>query len=126
MFGCEVHNSIMKVGNDGLEPYAPENSTTDPVAGGHARYIIGWDDNKVIPNAPIKGAFLVMNSWGASWGANGTSWVSYQVWNDQETDDMGITSMIVPTPSPTPTPTATPTDCPEKQQIADIKKILGL
>ena len=121
MFGSEVHNSIMKVGSDGLEPYAPHNSKTDPVAGGHARYIIGWDDTIGIPKAPIKGAFLIMNSWGDKWGSDGTSWVSYQVWNDQETDDMGITSMVTPTPAP-----LSSTDCPEKQQIADIKKVLGL
>jgi C1A family cysteine protease len=119
MFGCEVHKSINNVGNDGIEAYAPENSTIDPVEGGHARYILGWDDTKGIPNAPIKGAFLVMNSWGDSWGLDGASWISYQTWKDQETDDMGITSMITPS-------TTVSTDCPEKQEIADIKKILGI
>ena len=93
MFGCDVHSSINNVGSDGLEPYSPPNSTTDPVEGGHARYIIGWDDTVAIPNAPINGAFLVMNSWGPSWGADGTSWISYQTWLDQETDDMGITTI---------------------------------
>lgn len=68
MFGCEVHNSIFNVGSNGLEPYASPNSTTDPIAGGHARYIFGWNDNQEIPNAPITGAFLVMNSWSANWG----------------------------------------------------------
>ena len=99
MFGSEVHQSIMKVGSDGLEPYAAENSSKDPVVGGHARYIIGWDDTKEIPGAPVKGALQIMNSWGPDWGVDGTSWVSYQVWNEQETNDMGITN--VNTPSPT-------------------------
>ena len=98
MYGSEVHQSIMKVGKDGLEPYAPEKSTTDKVVGGHARYIIGWDDSKQIPNAPTKGAFQVMNSWGPDWGDNGTSWISYQVWKDQETNDMGITNIVISTP----------------------------
>ena len=35
MFGCDVHDSIMNVGSDGLEPYAPENSKTDPIDGAH-------------------------------------------------------------------------------------------
>jgi len=100
MFGSEVHKSIMKVGKDGLEPYAPENSSNDPVVGGHARYIIGWDDTKKIPNAPIKGAFQIMNSWGPDWGDNGTSWISYQVWKEQETNDMGITSINKPNNPP--------------------------
>lgn len=102
MFGCEVHSSIMNVGSDGIEPYAKSSSVSDPAVGGHARYIYGWDDNRTIPNAPIKGAFLVRNSWGPDWGANGDSWVSYQVWKDQETDDMGITSAIFPNVAPVP------------------------
>ena len=36
----------------------------------HAVSIIGWDDNK--------GAWLVRNTWGASWGDNGYFWVSYK------------------------------------------------
>ena len=112
MFGIDVHNSIMNVGSDGIEPYAPENSTKDPIAGGHARYILGFDDTKTITGTSTKGAFLVMNSWGSSWGANGLSWISYQVWLDQESDDMGITSVTVPTPPnpvpPQPVPVVTP------------------
>ena len=116
MYGSDVHNSIMNVGSNGIEPYSPENSTTDPVDGGHARFILGFDDTKVILNAPIKGAFLVMNSWSNSWGMNGLSWISYQTWLDQETDDMGITNIVTPTPTPTPnpspvTPTPSPADC---------------
>lgn len=115
MFGCDVHESIMNVGSDGIEPYASPSSRTDPIAGGHARFIIGWDDTKVIKGTSTKGAFLVMNSWSSGWGANGTSWISYQTWKDQETDDMGITSLITPTPGPgpvTPVPPVTPIDYP--------------
>lgn len=96
MYGSDVHNSIMNVDSTGIEPYAPENSTKDPIAGGHARFILGFDDTKVITGTTTKGAFLVMNSWSNRWGANGLSWISYQTWRDQETDDMGITSVISP------------------------------
>lgn len=92
-FGAPVHQSIMSVGDDGKEPYAEIDSEDDPVVGGHARQVIDYDDDMEIPNAPIKGAFLVMNSWGPDWGNNGTSWVSYQCWLDIETDDMGLTSL---------------------------------
>jgi C1A family cysteine protease len=112
MYGSDVHESIMNVDSTGIEPYASPDSTTDPVAGGHARWVLGWDDTKSIKGTITKGAFLVMNSWSSSWGANGTSWVSYQTWLDQETDDMGITNMVAPIPVPNPTPVPTPTPAP--------------
>ena len=102
-YGSNVHQSIMDVGADGKEPYATEDSEDDPVVGGHSRQVVDYDDDMEVPNAPIKGAFLIMNSWGADWGADGTSWVSYQVWLDEETDDMGVTSIKSVTP-PTPIP----------------------
>ena len=92
-YGSDVHQSIMNVGSDGKEPYADLYSEDDPVVGGHSRQVIDYDDDIEIPNAPIKGAFLVMNSWGKDWGNDGLSWVSYQVWLDEETDDMGLTSL---------------------------------
>lgn len=35
----------------------------------HAIVLVGWDDNK--------GAWLIKNSWGTSWGENGYAWVAY-------------------------------------------------
>jgi len=39
--------------------------------GGHAQCVVGYDDRK------YGGAFLIMNSWGPSWGNNGFAWVRY-------------------------------------------------
>lgn len=50
----------------------------------HAVTIIGWDDNYSKNNFNSNcrpendGAWLIVNSWGANWGNNGTAWVSYE------------------------------------------------
>jgi len=47
----------------------------------HAVAIVGWDDNYAASNfataPPGNGAFIVRNSWGASWGQSGYFYVSY-------------------------------------------------
>jgi len=45
--------------------------------GGHAVCLVGYDDDKVMPDGS-KGAFLVRNSWGTSWGINGYFYMPYR------------------------------------------------
>ncbi len=53
-------------------------------SGGHYLTIVGYDDNVWIDvngngkvDAGEKGAFLIANSWGTSWGNNGFIWIAY-------------------------------------------------
>ena len=66
---------------------------------GHAVTIIGWDDkysrNNFNSNCRPEndGAWLILNSWGADWGNNGTAWVSYEDINFLNSIPFGIKSV---------------------------------
>lgn len=51
--------------------WQPAQSEYDGNFSGHAMVTIGYDDNT------YGGAFLVMNSWGTSWGNQGFIWIKY-------------------------------------------------
>ena len=79
MFGFTVYSSISQANTTGNIPY-PELGET--VRGGHAIVVAGYDDSVVIKNLPTgpqtTGAFLIRNSWGATWGDHGYGWLPYE------------------------------------------------
>ena len=66
IFAMDVPNSFDKAG----EVWQGEMEEGEKL-GKHSMCIVGYDDEKA------GGAFLVLNSWGESWGADGFTWVRY-------------------------------------------------
>jgi Papain family cysteine protease len=55
--------------------------------GGHAMCVVGYDDKK------YGGSFLIMNSWGQEWGANGFAWVRYGDFQTYVREAYGVNPM---------------------------------
>ena len=79
MFGFTVYSSIAQAATTGQIPLP---TAGEKVLGGHAIVACGYDDAKVIKNAPsgpiTTGALLIRNSWGTGWGELGYGWLPYE------------------------------------------------
>jgi C1A family cysteine protease len=79
MFGFTVYESIEQASTNGNIPFP---CSTERVLGGHAVMAVGYDDNLKIKNnacgEETKGAILIRNSWGTSWGAQGYGYLPYE------------------------------------------------
>lgn len=74
MFGFTVYSSMPPLGDGKGE--VPFPGAGDRVEGGHAVLAVGYDDKKQI--GKCKGALLIRNSWGESWGEHGYGWLPYK------------------------------------------------
>ncbi len=78
IFGFTVYSSIQQADNTGKIPF-PDSK--ENIEGGHAIDAVGYDDDLVITNEnngqSTKGAFIIRNSWGTSWGNKGYGYLPY-------------------------------------------------
>jgi C1A family cysteine protease len=79
-FGFTVYSSINQANTTGKIPFPTAH---EQVEGGHAIDVAGYDDAMTIANATpggpkTKGALLIRNSWGTSWGMAGYGWLPYE------------------------------------------------
>jgi C1A family cysteine protease len=68
-FGFPVPSSISSA------PDIPFRPRYDSVCGGQAVAAVGYDDNRIVAS---RGALLIRNSWGSSWGEKGYGWLPYE------------------------------------------------
>jgi C1A family cysteine protease len=68
------------------EPEIPFPTQFDSIRTGQAVVVVGYDDEPRIRSE--KGAFLVRNSWGVSWGMDGYGWLPFRYVTDKLAADI--------------------------------------
>ncbi len=74
MFGFSVYSSMPGLGEGTGE--IPFPKAGDALIGGHAVLAVGYDDARKVGRD--RGALLIRNSWGPTWGDEGYGWLPYR------------------------------------------------
>lgn len=84
VFGFTCYSSLDDTGADGRIAFP---STRERVTGGHCVTAVGFDTEQQCPGQAGKGAFLIRNSWGASWGDQGYGWLPFEYFTQGLAED---------------------------------------
>jgi C1A family cysteine protease len=80
IFGFTVFESIDEAANNG--GFIPFPSENEDILGGHAMVLCGYDDKTK--------NFIIRNSWGKEWGADGFGFLPYRYFEERLSDDVWI------------------------------------
>ena len=81
VLGIPVYHEFDGAQNNSTYVITHNVNASDTPRGLHEITIVGYDDNKAAPDG-TKGAFKMVNQWGAGWGNAGYSWLSYSFVRD--------------------------------------------
>lgn len=88
-FGTNLYDNILNdQGYCNNNPDIPYPKPSNQAIGGHAMVIVGYDDNYNINDG--KGAFMIRNSWGESWGNKGYGWIDYRYFSTGLASDFWV------------------------------------
>ncbi len=109
VIGFFTHVSFMQKG------FECWNGKADQETGSHAMCVVGYDDDK------YGGAFLLMNSWGTTWGDGGFAWVKYKDYSKYTHDAL---ELYLKPKATTPPPAENTTTIPKKPKTT-VNKFSG-
>jgi len=81
VFGTKITSTFMQLRGEG--PVGPPKSG-QPTAGGHAMLCVGYDSQR---------GFLIKNSWGAGWGADGFCFFTPEYMTFEDTWDLWVPTL---------------------------------
>lgn len=88
LIGMSLPDSFFEIGSDGIFRPKPEEKDYLRSYGGHAMALVGYDD------AINGGSFIIVNSWGPSWGDNGYCYVNYDDFFDYTFEAYSMASAL--------------------------------